>query len=144
MGMRAEESVDIAAPAEVVWAVWVDVERWPEWSESVSRVRRLDEGPLAVGSRTRLEQPRLRPAVWQVTELDPEHGFVWTATNGGVTTVASHRIVPIAPNRVRVELAIAHSGLLAPLVGWLTSSLTRRYLHLEAEGLKRRCESRVG
>lgn len=144
MDMRAEESVDIAAPAEVVWAVWTEVERWPEWSGSVSRVRRLDEGPLAVGSRTRLEQPRLRPAVWRVTELDPENSFVWTATSGGVTTVAGHRIVPAASDRVRAELTIEHSGLLAPLVGWLVSSLTRRYLHLEAAGLKRRCESLAG
>ncbi|MGW0433097.1 SRPBCC family protein [Micromonospora sp. NPDC003197] len=139
--MRAEKSVDIAAPADLVWTVWVDVEQWPQWAESVSRVRRLDEGPLTVGSRTRLEQPRLRPAIWQVTELDPGNRFVWTATSGGVTTVAGHRIVPVAPNRVRAELTIEHSGLLAPLVGWLTSSLTRRYLHLEAEGLKHRCES---
>ena len=33
--MRFERSVEIAVPAEQAYAVYADVERWPEWTASV-------------------------------------------------------------------------------------------------------------
>jgi len=59
-------SVDIAAPPPVVWAVMRDVERWPEWTTTVTRIERLDSGPLTVGSRLRIRQPKLLPADWWI------------------------------------------------------------------------------
>ncbi len=64
----------------------------------------------------------------------------WSSTSGGVTTEGSHLITPVDGGGARVELAIEHAGLLAPVVGWLTASLTRRYLRMEADGLKQRSE----
>jgi uncharacterized membrane protein len=54
-----QRSIDVHAPAPVVWAVVSDVERWPEWTASVSSVRRSRSGPLAVGERVVVAQPRL-------------------------------------------------------------------------------------
>ena len=56
--------VEIRVSPARVWAVLLDVERWPEWTTSVTRVQRMDLGPLTLGSRTRIWQPRLMPAVW--------------------------------------------------------------------------------
>jgi len=56
--MHFTDSIDIQAPTEVVWAVWSDIERWPEWTASVARVERLDPGALAVGLRARIHQPK--------------------------------------------------------------------------------------
>ena len=64
-----ERSVEIDAPARVVWDVFTDVERWPEWTASVTRIEALDGGELAVGKRFAIKQPRLPRLVWEVTEF---------------------------------------------------------------------------
>ena len=92
MTVVVQRSIDIDAPSQVVWAVVSDVERWPEWTASVSSVRRSRTGPLAVGERVVVAQPRLR-------------------------------------------------GPAARLVGALLERITRRYVRMEAEGLKARSEA---
>lgn len=95
-----QHTVTIAAPPERVWAVVVDVERWPERIPTVDAVERLDAGPLAVGSRTRLQQPRLPTAVWTVTELADGSSYTWESSSPGVTSDVPHRssVEPIAAN----------------------------------------------
>jgi uncharacterized protein YndB with AHSA1/START domain len=139
--MQVETEVEIEARPERVWEVMTDVESWPQWTASVERAERLDGGPLQVGSRARLKQPKFPPVVWAVTELDPGKSFSWTAKNVGVTSIGEHRIVPRTSGGVTVELSLRQEGPLAPLLALLTSKLTRRYVETEAQGLKLRCES---
>ncbi|MER5703259.1 SRPBCC family protein [Micromonospora sp. NPDC002296] len=138
--MRFEAVTEIDADAERVWRVQSDIDRWPEWTASVSRARRLEPGPLTVGSTARLEQPRLRPAVWRVVEVEAPYRFVWVSNAPGVRSRGDHRIVPLPDGRVRVELTLEQSGPLAAVVGRLYGGLTRRYLRLEADGLRRHFE----
>ena len=63
-------SVDVQAPPSAVWAVMSDVERWHEWTASITSVTRLDPGPLAIGARAHVRQPKLRPADFIVTSDD--------------------------------------------------------------------------
>ncbi|WP_406067479.1 SRPBCC family protein [Micromonospora sp. NBC_01638] len=138
--MRFEAATEIAADVEQVWAVLVDVQRWPEWTASVSRAERGEPGSLSVGATARLTQPKLRPAVWRVTELTGQREFVWVSDTPGVRTTAEHRLLPLPDGRTRVELAVSQSGPLAGLIGWLYGGLLRRYVRMEADGLRRRCE----
>ena len=108
--MRYETSVDIHAPANRVWHVLTDVTRWPEWAASMSKVARLDAGPLAVGSRARVKQPRLPATVWRVSDIEPGRCFSWTASAQGVTTTGTHRLTVRGDGVVRVELGIVQSG----------------------------------
>ncbi|WP_433391876.1 SRPBCC family protein [Micromonospora sp. KLBMP9576] len=138
--MRFEAGTQVAAGAEQVWAVLVDVEGWPQWTPSVRRAARREPGPLAVGATALLEQPRLRPAVWRVTELTRGLSFTWESRSAGVRTVGEHRVLPLPDGHSRFELALTQSGPLAGPVGWLYGDLLRRYLRMEADGLRRRCE----
>src|SRR3712207_3430600 len=98
------------APVEQVWEVLREVERWPEWAPTVTSVRRLDDGSLAVGSRVRVEQPRIPPTVYVVTELEPGRSFTWVATGPGVRTTARHLLEDLGPGGTRVTLAVEQAG----------------------------------
>ena len=134
--------VEILAPPERVWAVLLDVERWPEWTATVTSAKLLDESPMAVGSRAKLVQPKLAPAVWRVTELDEKKGlFVWATSWPGITVTASH-VLERFPNGSKMTHELRYSGLLGPPMALLLKKLNREYLATEAQGLKRRCESK--
>jgi uncharacterized protein YndB with AHSA1/START domain len=139
--MRFEATIDVAASAQLVFEVYTDVERWPEWTDSVTSAERLDQGPLSVGSSARIKQPRLPAAVWEVTEVVAGHSFTWMARGPGIITTASHVVTaPAGGGPVTVTASLEQAGLLGPLFGFLTKNLINRYLQIELRGLKAHCE----
>ena len=131
--------VDVAAPPGTVWAVMADVERWHEWTASISSIELLDGRPLGVGSRAKVRQPRFPPAVWEVTAFEPGRGFTWQS-RGPWALVTGHHYVEPTPTGSRARLAIHFEGVVAKLVARLTWTRTLEYVQLEAAGLKRRAE----
>jgi hypothetical protein len=126
-------SVDIAAAPQTVWPVMADAERWHEWTPSVRSIRLLGTGPLGIGSRALIRQPKFPPAVWTVAELDPGRSFTWKSGAPGIWVYAHHSI-DAAPERARATLTLHYEGALARLVGRLTRTITNRYLAFEAAG----------
>jgi uncharacterized membrane protein len=138
--MRADSiAIDIEAPPAAVFAVLRDVEAWPEWTASMTSIKRMDEGPFGIGSRAMVRQPGLRPAVWQITAFVDGRRFTWVTGGPGVQVEADHVIDPSGAGS-RVTLTFRFSGFLAPLLRLTHGGLVRRYLSLEANGLKSRCE----
>lgn len=133
-------TVSIDAPPERVFAILCDVERWPEWTSTMISVQRLESGPFALGSSARVRQPKLRPAVWQVSEFEDRRNFTWISRSPGLRMTAGHRIEPKGAGS-RVELRFELSGFVAPLASRLYGSLIERYIATEAQGLKKRSES---
>jgi hypothetical protein len=133
-------TIHIAASPDQIWSVMRDVERWHEWTPTVTSIRKKDPGPIAVGSRLFIRQPKLPPATWRVVELKEGEGF--TSVTGsplGARITARHAITR-NEGGCEVLLSVRFSGLLAFPVARLTRSLNERYLQLEANGLKRRSE----
>ncbi|OZM71867.1 polyketide cyclase [Amycolatopsis antarctica] len=141
-GVEHEVSRQVEAAAGVVWQVMIDVERWPEWTDSVTAVRRLDDGPFGLGSQVRIKQPGLPATVWRVTDFQRHKSFTWFTHSPGVRTFGFHRLVAESDGGVTVRLGIEQRGLLAPLAGMFLTGLTRRHVETEARSLKRRCERR--
>jgi hypothetical protein len=135
-------SVDIAAPPDVVWGVMSDTERWHEWTPSVSGIRMLDKGPLKIGSRALIRQPRFPPALWKVTELDPGRSFTWKTGAPGMWAYGHHSVAPAAGGS-RATLHLHYEGPLGRLLARMTRGITNRYLGFEAAGLKKRSEERA-
>lgn len=139
-GSTTSDTIEIAAPAAVVWAVYADVERWPEWTASVTSVALEPSGALARTSRATIKQPHLPRVVWTVTDIEPEREWTWANHSPGAHTIATHRLSPLDSGRTRVDLSIDQRGVLGRPIGWLVRRTTRRYLRMEAEGLRGRSE----
>ena len=140
--MKTHSSVEIAAPASLVWDVFSDVERWPDWTASVTRLVALDGPGLAVGKRFEIKQPRMPKLVWEVTEVHPGAGWTWVQRSPGGSTVARHDVVAQAGGHTLVRQQLDQRGAVGALVGRLMHGMTNRYLELEAQGLKARSEQR--
>jgi hypothetical protein len=80
--------------------------------------------------------------VWEVTELVPGSSWTWVQRSPGGLTVARHDVIAESDNRTQVRQQLDQRGPLGALVGFLMRGMTRRYLDLEAAGLKAASEQR--
>jgi uncharacterized membrane protein len=127
-------TADIDAPIERVWALTLDIGSLPSITPTVTRVERLDEGPVQVGSRARLSQPGLPPRVWTVEQVDAPTRFSWATRLLGVRMVGVHELAPIGGHRCRLTLRVILEGRGAGLLGALGGRSIARSLRAEAAG----------
>jgi hypothetical protein len=134
-------SQNIAAASVVVWERLAKVTEWGTWLPTVTAVVPLDRPSLAIGAKFKVTQPKLRPAVWQVTSLDPGRSFCWESKTVGLQMWANHTVRQLGIASSSVELEFRFSGFLSPIAGLLVGALTEQYLHVEAASLKATVES---
>jgi uncharacterized membrane protein len=139
--MLFEESIDVEAGQQRVWEVLSNLEDWPSHIETVDVVELTTPGPVAEGSRVRVKQPKLPEGEWEITVWDPPSYFEFQQKSGGVTNVAGHRVEALAEGRSRLTLSLDMRGLLVPVVALFYRDLTKRYMTIEAEGMKGAAES---
>ena len=139
--MTTTRTIAIAAPPAVVWAVMSDVERWHEWTPTVTSVTLLDAGPFAVGTRARIVQPKLPKMVWRVSAVEPGRSFRWETHGFGGGAVAWHEVADDGRGGTLATLGIEQTGWMNALLARWIGPLTERYVATEAEGLKRRSEA---
>src|SRR4051794_7645978 len=121
----------IAALVERAWQVMSDVVRWHEWTPSITSIRRVGGGSLAVGSRALIRQPKFPPPLWRVTAIEPGRSFTWISTAPGLRVIGPHSVEP-APAGSRATLSLELQGMFGGVFGRLTKDITERYLAFEA------------
>jgi hypothetical protein len=139
--MRYEQTTSAAASTSQAWTALAEVTSLPRWTPSMRAVEPLDGAALRTGNRYRIRQPGLPPLVWRVTEVRDGESFVWETHSPGVHTVAFHRLAANPDGSTQITIGIEQSGPLGGLVRALTARRTRRYLALEAAGLKAASET---
>lgn len=137
--MRIEDKIDIKTKADLVWAVTVDVERWSEWTPTVTSVTRIDDKPFFLGSTVHIKQPLQPKSKWTVTKFMDGKMFTWETTRAGLRMRASHEIqadTAWTKSVLRIEINGIVSVLLWPIfrfaVHWALSK--------ENQALKAHCE----
>ncbi|QJB70060.1 SRPBCC domain-containing protein [Parasphingorhabdus halotolerans] len=133
--------IEIAASPSQIWSILIDFEKWPQWSDSFSALQRLDDGPVGLGSRIRIKQPRLFPRNWTITEWNPDNSFSWISKGGGVTSFANHWI-ETDRDVCTFHQSMNISGFLGRPTAILLKATICRYMDMEAAGLKDRSERR--
>jgi uncharacterized membrane protein len=115
------ESVEIARRPEDVFAYVTDPSHLPEWQESVVSVRRLDEGPIAVGSKavvTRHVGDRDREMTSELSELNPPSSWSVRGVDGPIRGMVNGRVESLENgerSRVTIHLDFETRGLIPKL-----------------------------
>ena len=138
--MVVDNAIHIEASPERVWAVTVDVERWPEWLPTVTSVMRIEQGPFEVGARARIKQPFQPESVWTVTDVEAGRRFVWETRRFGLHMIGSHEVTPRGSSTVS-RLCLTATGGLALLLWPVLGPAIRLTLARENRSLKERCEA---
>jgi len=139
--MKCQTAIDIDASPDTVWRTLTDVESWPKWTASMTSVERLQPGELGVGSTARVTQPKLKAAVYTVTECEPGKSFVWEMKATGVKVRGTHFVEERGEGQARMTLGIEQTGALSGIIATMFGKLTRQYVAMEAEGLKKAAET---
>lgn len=134
------KQIDVDAPLFYIYKILTKFENWPLWTKSVKKITRIYGNSFSVGSRYRVLQPGLLPAVWTVISVDEGSSFTWEQKFPGLRMTAIHELIPELSGLVTVQLTVVYEGVLAGPVYWLTAPLSQRYLTLELHGIKHECE----
>lgn len=139
----ASDPVEIEAPAERVWDILVDFERYKEWNPFTTRV----DATLDIGSPVMLHVKlgRLKRKQPEVIEtVEPPHLLAWGVTMGArflLIARREQRLEVLSETRCRYLTTDATTGLLTPLVALLFGRFIRQGFNEMAAALKTRAEA---
>jgi uncharacterized protein YndB with AHSA1/START domain len=141
------ESIEISRRPEDVFSYVTDPSRLPEWQESVVSVRRLDDAPVAPGSRvivTRRVGGRERAMTAELAELDPPRSWAVRGIDGPVRGNVKGTIEPLENgerSHLTISLDFEGHGIGKLLVPLVVRRQARSEMPRNQKKLKERLES---
>jgi Polyketide cyclase / dehydrase and lipid transport len=116
------EAVLGAEPA-AVWAVWTDVDRWPEWDVS-KEIARLD-GPFSPGVSGWAKQRGNLGGSFTITVVEPGHRWVSECPVPLGKVIFDHLLEPAGQGHARVVKRVEVEGGIAPLIRLFVPKMRR-------------------
>ncbi len=116
------EAVLDAEPA-AVWAVWIDVARWPQWDVS-KEIARLD-GSFGPGVSGWAKQRGNLGGSFTITLVEPGHRWVSECPVPLGKVVFDHVLEPASQGRARVVKRVEAEGGIAPLIRLFVPKMRR-------------------
>ena len=107
MAQRVNESIEVQAPVEEVFAYWSNFENFPKFMQNIEEVRMTGEDT----SHWRVKGPLGKSVAFdaKATEKDPNRGIGWNTVDGEVMTSGEVRFEEVQPDRTRVEVTMNYS-----------------------------------
>jgi|SRR5262245_17596101 len=110
-----EHSIETTALPEHVWALWADVDGWPEWNGDIERIEL--HGSFAAGDRIVMTPFGQEPIELRIAEAVEPGLFVDEADFGDILVRTTHRVERIGNERSRVIYRMEINGPGAEALG---------------------------
>ncbi|WP_194834608.1 SRPBCC domain-containing protein [Nocardia sp. XZ_19_369] len=143
MAFVIDATVDIDAPAELVWQVITDFPRYGEWNPFVSECRSSLVPGEPIDMVVHLGPRPRRQREW-IRSHTPGHELSYSMKPvplGTLNSFRSHTITPIDAERTRYESHFELNGWLRPVVVALLGKHLQRGFAGMTAGVKERAES---
>ncbi|WP_280357211.1 SRPBCC domain-containing protein [Nocardia otitidiscaviarum] len=147
MPLVIDKSVEIDAPAELVWQVLTDVDRYGEWNPFVLGCETTLEPGSPIDMRVRLIGPRPRTQREFIRSHTPGKEFSYTMKPvplGTLHSERSHTVTALSAERCRYDSHFALAGWLSPVVTAIMGGALRQGFAGMTDAVKQRAESLRG
>jgi hypothetical protein len=134
-------TIEIAAPPQAVWAVLVDLSRYPDWNP----VFREAAGEIATGKRIRLRSVhpangRMMTVKPKIVSADPGTELRWASSLPGIISGEHSFRLTAADGGTRLVQSESFRGLLVPFSGKVLDRVQASFRSLN-EAIKKRAEA---
>jgi uncharacterized protein YndB with AHSA1/START domain len=137
----AVKAVDvlIEAPIEIVWQVLSDIENWPRWNKSVSKIRVT--GPIVPGTSFVWAGGGSK-IVSRLEDVDPPKRIAWSGKTLGIRAIHVWELAAEG-NGTHVHTVESFEGLVARLFRGFARKTLAKALDQGVSSLKTEAESRA-
>lgn len=140
---RTEKVIEINAPISVVFDLYSDFEKFPEWMESLKEVRRVDERH----TRWTANAP-LMPVEWEAetTAFEPGRRIAWRTVRGDIEMDGDVTFEETKRGITRMHLSLGYeppAGRLGSLIAHLLGSDPEKQIDEELKRFAQMAESRA-
>lgn len=137
--MKIENTISIDAPLSRAWELTLDVESWPQHTPTITKIERLDSGPIGIGSTALVKQPGQRAKVWTVTDFEPQQCFAWSTRAMGTTMTGRH-VMTANESETTQTLTVEIEGPFSSVVGAIVRRPIAKAIAQENQGFKTAAE----